>query len=82
MKNPRLTVFAGAILSLAIMHVMASFFGYATTVIPRGRSLKRFEKSSKIVNHTLISFDLLHFLIVVRNIWHKNALRGIPHVRQ
>jgi len=35
MKNPRLTVFAGAILSLAIMHVMASFFGYATTVIPR-----------------------------------------------
>jgi len=35
MKNPRLTVFAGAISSLAIMHVMASFFGYATTVIPR-----------------------------------------------
>lgn len=35
MKHPRLTVFAGAILSLAIMHVMASFFGYATTVIPR-----------------------------------------------
>jgi len=35
MKNPRLTVFAGAILSLAIMHIMASFFGYATTVIPR-----------------------------------------------
>ena len=36
MKNPRLTVFAGAITSLAFMHVMASFFGYATTVIPRG----------------------------------------------
>jgi len=35
MKHPRLTVFAGAILSLAIMHIMASFFGYATTVIPR-----------------------------------------------
>jgi len=35
MKNPRLTVFAGAITSLAFMHVMASFFGYATTVIPR-----------------------------------------------
>jgi putative Ca2+/H+ antiporter (TMEM165/GDT1 family) len=35
MKHPRLTVFAGSILSLAIMHVMASFFGYATTVIPR-----------------------------------------------
>jgi len=35
MKNPRLIVFAGAILSLAMMHVMASFFGYATTVIPR-----------------------------------------------
>jgi len=35
MKNPRVTVFAGAITSLAIMHIMASFFGYATTVIPR-----------------------------------------------
>jgi len=35
MKNPRLTVFAGAITSLAFMHVLASFFGYATTVIPR-----------------------------------------------
>merc|ERR1712080_132210 len=35
MKHPRLTVFAGAIISLALMHVMASFFGYATTVIPR-----------------------------------------------
>jgi len=35
MKHPRLTVYAGAILSLAMMHVMASFFGYATTVIPR-----------------------------------------------
>jgi len=35
MKNPRVTVFAGAIAALAIMHVMASFFGYATTVIPR-----------------------------------------------
>jgi len=35
MKHPRLTVYLGAILSLAMMHVMASFFGYATTVIPR-----------------------------------------------
>merc|ERR1712062_524313 len=35
MKNPRLAVFSGAITSLAFMHVMASFFGYATTVIPR-----------------------------------------------
>jgi putative Ca2+/H+ antiporter (TMEM165/GDT1 family) len=35
MKHPRLTVFAGAILALSMMHVMASFFGYATTVIPR-----------------------------------------------
>jgi len=35
MKNPRLTVFAGAITSLAFMHILASFFGYATTVIPR-----------------------------------------------
>jgi len=35
MKNPRITVFAGAISALAVMHVMASFFGYATTVIPR-----------------------------------------------
>lgn len=35
MKNPRLTVYAGAISSLAMMHVLASFFGYATTVIPR-----------------------------------------------
>jgi len=35
MKHPRLTVFAGAIASLAFMHVMASFFGYATTVVPR-----------------------------------------------
>lgn len=35
MKNPRLTVFAGAITSLALMHVLATFFGYATTVIPR-----------------------------------------------
>jgi len=35
MKNPRLIVFAGAILSLALMHVMASFFGHATTIIPR-----------------------------------------------
>ena len=29
------SVYPGAILSLALMHVMASFFGYATTVIPR-----------------------------------------------
>ena len=29
------TSVSGAILSLAMMHVMASFFGYATTVIPR-----------------------------------------------
>merc|ERR1719507_201160 len=35
MKNPRLTVFAGAITSLACMHVMASFFGSATTIFPR-----------------------------------------------
>jgi len=35
MKHSRLTVFSGAVISLAIMHVMASFFGYATTVIPR-----------------------------------------------
>ena len=37
MKHPRLTVFTGAISALAIMHVMASFFGYMTTVIPRGK---------------------------------------------
>ncbi len=36
MKHPRATVFAGAIISLSLMHIMASFFGYATTVIPRG----------------------------------------------
>jgi len=35
MKNSRLTVFGGAIFALAVMHIMASFFGYATTVIPR-----------------------------------------------
>jgi len=35
MKHPRLTVYAGAIASLAFMHIMASFFGYATTVVPR-----------------------------------------------
>lgn len=35
MKHPRLTVFTGAISALAVMHVMASFFGYMTTVIPR-----------------------------------------------
>jgi len=35
MKHSRLTVFAGAIFSLSLMHIMASFFGYATTVIPR-----------------------------------------------
>jgi len=35
MKNSRLTVFLGAISALSVMHVMASFFGYATTVIPR-----------------------------------------------
>jgi len=35
MKNSRITVFSGAIAALAVMHVMASFFGYATTVIPR-----------------------------------------------
>ena len=35
MKHPRLTVFAGAILSLAMMHVMASFFGSLTTLFPR-----------------------------------------------
>ena len=41
MKNPRVTVFAGAIAALAIMHVMASFFGYATTVIPRGKQRRK-----------------------------------------
>ena len=35
MRHARLTVFAGAMLALGIMHVMSSFFGYATTVIPR-----------------------------------------------
>lgn len=35
MKHSRLTVFGGAIAALSVMHVMASFFGYATTVIPR-----------------------------------------------
>lgn len=35
MRHPRLTVFAGAMISLAAMHVMSAFFGYATTVIPR-----------------------------------------------
>ena len=35
MKHSRITVFSGAIAALAVMHVMASFFGYATTVIPR-----------------------------------------------
>jgi putative Ca2+/H+ antiporter (TMEM165/GDT1 family) len=35
MKHSRLTVFSGAIIALALMHVMASFFGYMTTIIPR-----------------------------------------------
>jgi putative Ca2+/H+ antiporter (TMEM165/GDT1 family) len=35
MRHARLTVFAGAMGALAIMHVMSAFFGYATTVIPR-----------------------------------------------
>jgi len=35
MKHPRLTVFAGAILSLAMMHIGASFFGSLTTLFPR-----------------------------------------------
>ena len=42
MKHPRATVFAGAIISLSLMHIMASFFGYATTVIPRGMSSSRY----------------------------------------
>ncbi len=45
MKHPRATVFAGAIISLSLMHIMASFFGYATTVIPRGTvSSQRIDK--------------------------------------
>lgn len=35
MKHSRLMVWSAAIAALAVMHVMASFFGYATTVIPR-----------------------------------------------
>jgi len=35
MKHSRLMVWSAAIAALAIMHVMASFFGYATTIIPR-----------------------------------------------
>jgi len=35
MKHSRLMVWSAAIAALAMMHVMASFFGYATTVIPR-----------------------------------------------
>jgi len=35
MKHPRMAVFSGAVLCLSLMHVMASFFGFATTVIPR-----------------------------------------------
>jgi len=35
MRNPRLTIFAGAMIALAAMHIMSALFGYATTVIPR-----------------------------------------------
>eukprot|EP00095_Tigriopus_kingsejongensis_P008492 snap_masked-scaffold18_size714446-processed-gene-6.0 protein:Tk08492 transcript:snap_masked-scaffold18_size714446-processed-gene-6.0-mRNA-1 annotation:"transmembrane protein 165" len=35
MRHSRATVFVGAMLALAVMHVMSSLFGYATTVIPR-----------------------------------------------
>lgn len=35
MRNPRWTVFVGAMSALALMHVMSAFFGYAITVIPR-----------------------------------------------
>ncbi len=56
MKHPRATVFAGAIISLSLMHIMASFFGYATTVIPRGTvsddRTKVWPVSSKIRNCT------------------------------
>ncbi|CAL4060317.1 unnamed protein product [Meganyctiphanes norvegica] len=35
MNHPRLTVFTGAMLALAIMHVMSAMFGFVITVIPR-----------------------------------------------
>lgn len=35
MRNPRWTVFVGAMSALGLMHVMSAFFGYAITVIPR-----------------------------------------------
>ena len=35
MRHARSTVFLGAILALAVMHVMSSFFGWAITIIPR-----------------------------------------------
>lgn len=35
MRNPRWTVFIGAMSALGLMHVMSAFFGYAITVIPR-----------------------------------------------
>ncbi|XP_064104195.1 putative divalent cation/proton antiporter TMEM165 isoform X7 [Macrobrachium nipponense] len=35
MNHPRLTVFAGAMTALAIMHVLSAMFGYVITWIPR-----------------------------------------------
>ncbi|XP_068221097.1 putative divalent cation/proton antiporter TMEM165 isoform X2 [Palaemon carinicauda] len=35
MNHPRLTVFAGAMTALAIMHILSSMFGYVITWIPR-----------------------------------------------
>ncbi|RXG73530.1 Transmembrane protein [Armadillidium vulgare] len=35
MTNPRFVVFAGAMLALAFMHILASVFGYVITYIPR-----------------------------------------------
>ena len=74
MKNPRLTVFAGAITSLAFMHVMASFFGYATTVIPRGIIIS-FINFDVVNQFTTFSFsvDLLHLLTAICNIWPQNV---------
>lgn len=35
MRHARSTIFLGAILALAVMHIMSSFFGWAITIIPR-----------------------------------------------
>ncbi|XP_033097376.1 transmembrane protein 165-like [Anneissia japonica] len=35
MRHPRLTIFTGALLALAIMTILSAFLGFATTVIPR-----------------------------------------------